>query len=110
MLWDMLLVEADLPHGWCVRNVITGEYRARRLTREAADSMVDAWVRQTAEQLVPRHGVQVETPPLTESWHVTVLEGWALVGGRWWAYADNPRRWVPLELIRRHWPRERNKR
>lgn len=106
----MLLVEADIPNGWCVRNVITGEYRARRMTREAADRMVDAWVRENAERLVSRDGVQVETPPLADYWRVTRLSGWALVDGRWWAYTDEPRRWVPAELVRRHWPMQRKAR
>lgn len=106
----MLLVEADTPRGWCVRNVITGEYRARRFTREAADELVDEWVRANADQIVARDNMHVETPEPAERWQASVLQEWAHVDGRWWAYTGQPRRWVPAELVRRVWATERKKR
>ena len=109
MLSGMLQVEPDRP-GWCVRDTVTGEYRARRFSREAADAMVDEWVRDHADRVVPREGVQVQTPPLASYWEVSFIVAWARLEGRWWACVGEPQRWVPAELVRVHHPMLRKKR
>lgn len=106
----MLQVEPDTPHLWCVRNTTTGEYLARRHTREAAESIVDTWIREHADRLLPRDPIPVETPPAPDRWDITQLEAWALIEGRWWAYAGQPRRWISADQVRRHWPKERKHR